>query len=103
MCHGAIKKRRLAKKKPEIMELNDAKDEVDAVKSGGHWKDHWIIQLIIIRGEMHNTFSAPPKQSTPSNSFLLLGCFDFQLIFFGFHGHILVLLPDPRRVRSPHR
>ena len=76
-----IKKRRLAKKKPEVVELDDANDEVEAVKSGGHWKDHWVIQLITIRGDMHNTFSAPPKQGAPLNFFLLVGCFDFHMIF----------------------
>ena len=56
------KKRRLARKKPEIIELDNVKDEVNVVKSVGPWKDHWVIQLITIRGEMHSTFAAPPKQ-----------------------------------------
>ena len=56
------KKRRVARKKPEIIQLDDVKDEVYAVKSGGHWKDHWVIQLITIRGERHTIFSQPPKQ-----------------------------------------
>lgn len=51
------KKRRVARKNPEIIQLDNVKDEVDVVKSGGHWKDHWVIH-----GEMHNTFSTPPKQ-----------------------------------------
>lgn len=46
----------------KFVELDDAKDEVDVLKSGGHWKDHWFIQLITIRGDMHRIFSAPPKQ-----------------------------------------
>lgn len=83
-----IKKRRLTKKKPEIVELDDAKEEVDAVKSGGHWKDHWVIQLVSIRGEMHSTFSAPPKQGPPSNSFFKILCFYFQFFFF-FFGFLL--------------
>lgn len=38
---------------------------MDVVKTSGHWKCHWIIQLITIRREsqtIQNTFSAPPKQ-----------------------------------------
>ena len=70
------------RKKSEIVELDDAKDKVDVVKSGGHWKDHWVMQLITIRGEMHNTFSAPPKQGTPPNSFFLVFCFGFHFNFF---------------------
>ena len=58
----SAKKRRGPKKKPEIIELDEAKDEVELQKHVGHWKDHWVIQLITIRGEMRNTFSAPPKQ-----------------------------------------
>ena len=58
----STKKRRVAREKPEIVELDDVKDEVEVPKSGGHWKDPWVIQLINIRREMHDTFSAPPKQ-----------------------------------------
>ena len=67
----SAKKRRVARKKPEIIQLDDVKDEVDVVKSGGLWKDHWVIQLITIRGEMHGTFSSPPKQGEVAN-FLLI-------------------------------
>jgi hypothetical protein len=104
-----IKKQRLTRKKPEIVELDDAKAEVDAVKcqSGGHWKDHWVIQLITIRGEMHSTFSAPPKQGTPPNSFFLVVCFDFDFVFFVFffncfRGHTPGLHPDRQRTGSRH-
>lgn len=62
------KKRRVAQKKPEIIQLDDVKDEIDVVKSGGHWKDHWVIQLMTIRGEMHSTFSTPPKQGEVINA-----------------------------------
>ena len=61
------KKRRITRKKMEIVELDDAKDDVDPLKNGGHWKDHWVIQLITLRGEMQNTFSAPPKQGMPGS------------------------------------
>ena len=66
-----IKKKRALKKKVDIIELDDAKDEVDAIKTRGHWKDHWVIQLITVRTEMHSTFFAPPKQGTNHNSFFL--------------------------------
>ena len=56
------KKRKNLKKKPEIVELDDNKEDVELSKNIGPWKDHWVIQLITIRGEMQNTFSAPPKQ-----------------------------------------
>ena len=56
------KKRKIVKKKPEIVELDDGKEDVELVKNIGPWKDHWVIRLITIRGEMQNTFSAPPKQ-----------------------------------------
>ena len=58
----ATKKRRVAKKKIEVVELDDTKEDVEVMKHVGPWKDHWVIQLIAVRGEMHNTFSAPPKQ-----------------------------------------
>ena len=53
------KKKRVVRKKPEIVELDD---DVDLLKSGHHWKDHWVIHLISLRGEMQNTFNSPPKQ-----------------------------------------
>lgn len=56
------KKKRAPRKKPEIVELDDGKDDVDVLKTAHHWKDHWAIQLISLRGEMQNTFNAPPKQ-----------------------------------------
>ena len=56
------KKRRIQRKKAEIVELDDIKDEGDVPKNIGHWKDHWVIQLITVRGEMQGIFSAPPKQ-----------------------------------------
>jgi hypothetical protein len=56
------KKKRAPRKKVEIVELDDMKDDVDLLKNAGHWKDHWVIQLVTLRGEMQNTFSAPPKQ-----------------------------------------
>ena len=58
----SIKKRRAPRKKVEVVELDDTKDDVDLHKNSCHWKDHWVIQLVTLRGEMQNTFSAPPKQ-----------------------------------------
>ena len=56
------KKRKVVKKKSEVVELDEGKEDVEVGKNIGPWKDHWVIQLITIRGEMQNTFSAPPKQ-----------------------------------------
>ena len=61
----SIKKKRAPRKKPEIVELDDAKEDVELLKHAHHWKDHWVIQLISLRGEMQNTFNAPPKQGVP--------------------------------------
>ena len=72
------KKRRIQRKKPEIVELDDIKDDGDVQKNVGHWKDHWVIQLITVRGEMQSIFSAPPKQGT----FLQLAFFDSFLCVF---------------------
>ena len=51
------KKRRAPRKKAEIVELDDNKDDLDLLKNSCHWKDHWVIQLVTLRGEMQNTFS----------------------------------------------
>ena len=59
---NSSKKRRAPRKKVEIVELDDTKEDVELQRNSCHWKDHWVIQLISLRGEMQNTFSAPPKQ-----------------------------------------
>ena len=68
----SAKKRRAPRKKPEFVELDDAKEDVELLKNAHHWKDHWVIHLISIRGEMQNTFNAPPKQGVPLEFFLFL-------------------------------
>jgi hypothetical protein len=77
-----IKKKRAPRKKPEIIELDDAKD-VDLQKNAHHWKDHWVIQLIELRGEMQNTFNSPPKQGTTLLFFIF---FSFLLVMLWVHG-----------------
>ena len=67
------KKRRAPRKKVEVVELDDTKDDLDLQKNSCHWKDHWVIQLVTLRGEMQNTFSAPPKQGV-FIFVLLYGC-----------------------------
>ena len=62
---NSTKKRRAPRKKPEIVELDDDKDDVGLLKNAHHWRDHWVIQLISVWGEMQNTFNAPPKQGVP--------------------------------------
>ena len=56
------KKKRAPRKKVDIVNLDDTKDDVELMKNAGHWKDHWVIQLVNLRGEMQNMFVAPPKQ-----------------------------------------
>jgi hypothetical protein len=83
------KKRRAPRKKPEIVELDDAKVDVELLKNVHHWKDHWVIQLSSLRGEMQNTFNAPPKQGVPLFFFhffpYFLLCFRFQI-----YAHLLI-------------
>lgn len=62
----SAKKRRGPQKKIKIVELDDVEEEVKLLKNASHWKNHWVFQLISIRGEMHNTFSAPLKQGIVS-------------------------------------
>ena len=75
----SAKKRKALKKKPVIVELDDTKEDSEIAKNIGPWKDHWVIQLITIRGEMQNTFSAPPKQGIVFS--LLCEFHFFPLIF----------------------
>jgi len=52
------KRRRGKVKKMKIVDLDDVKEDVEIMKSVGHWKDHWVIELITIRGKMKNSQSA---------------------------------------------
>jgi hypothetical protein len=81
-----IKRKRVVRKKPEIVELDDEKDEVEVVKPAAHWKDHWVIQLISIRGEMHSIFSATPKQGDVHK-------FNFSFFFFFLFSALNYLYP----------
>ena len=76
----SIKKKRAPRKKPDIIELDDAKEDVELLKHAHHWKEHWVIQLISLRGEMQNTFNAPPKQGVPLPFFF--GFFNLFIMFF---------------------
>ena len=75
------KRRRVAKKKIEVVELDDMKEDAELMKHVGPWKDHWVIQLIAVRGEMQNTFSAPPKQGNVVCQCVLPPCFFFFFFF----------------------
>ncbi len=73
-----IKKKRAPRKKADIVDL-DKKEDVDLLKNGCHWKDHWVIQLVTLWEKMQNTFSAPPKEGKFSFSFrFVLISFQFQ-------------------------
>ena len=69
------RKREPFARKLNFFDLDDAKEDVDLLKIVGHWRDHWVIQLITIRGWMQNTFSAPPKQGIRLPSLIFLGFF----------------------------
>ena len=75
----SIKKKRAPRKKPNIVELDDANEDVELLKHAHHWKEHWVIQLISLRGEMQNTFNALPKQGVPLP--LLFLFFGFRVMF----------------------
>ena len=64
-----------------MVELDDTKEDVELTKNVGPWKDHWVIQLIAVRGEMQNTFSAPPKQGNVDQQCMYV-CVCFFKIFF---------------------
>ena len=85
LSNSQNKKRRAPRKKVEIVELDDTKDDLDLQKNSCHWKDHWVIHLITLRGEMQNTFSAPPKQGVLFFLFLF-ACFFISFIFFIYAG-----------------
>ena len=90
------KKWRAPKKKIEGVELDDTKDESEGLKHVGPWKDHWVIQLITIRGEMQNTFSAPPKQGIvllQVQFYFIFLVFFLPLHFLGYHCWFLWGLP----------
>lgn len=74
------KKKKVVKKKKkiEVVELDDTKEDVELMKQFGPWKDHWVIQLITVRSEMQNTFSAPPKQGIVCYQFVLYFVFFFS-------------------------
>ena len=41
---------------------NESSDEEKGNKQGPNWKEHWIVNLIHLRGKMHNKFSGMKKR-----------------------------------------
>ena len=97
------KKKRVVRKKPEIVELDD---DVDLAKTAHHWKDHWVIHLISLRGEMQNTFNAPPKQGVFlffSFLFSLFSVFVEMQFVLGFMSNPKPMLPTfPKLTEQVH-
>ena len=83
------KRRRVAKKKIEVVELDDTKEDAELMKHVGPWKDHWVIQLIAVRGEMQNIFSAPPKQGNFSTNVCMCLWFFFLVFSWAYTCHML--------------
>ena len=99
------KKKRAPRKKPVIVDLDDNKCDSDPFKNSCHWKDHWVIQLITLRGEMQNTFSAPPKQGVFHILFPLTFSLKVDLGFVIFFLHIAcdqILVFKPLYFRCEH-
>lgn len=63
---------RYSRKKKQKINLQEdlTHDEIQLVKQGGQWKDHWVMHLIKIRGELSTLFSAPPKQGTSGSTYI---------------------------------
>ena len=78
----SIKKKRAPRKKPEIIKLDDAKDDVELLKHAHHWNDHWIIQLILLRGKCKTLSTHRQSKVCLFNWFIvsLFGCiFHYKL------------------------
>ncbi|KAG0619131.1 hypothetical protein M758_4G119600 [Ceratodon purpureus] len=74
---------RQTRKRKQKISLEDlTPDQIQEVKQGGHWKDHWVVHLIRIRGELANVFAAPPKQGVDNwgrlHRALITNCPDFN-------------------------
>ena len=51
---------RKTKRKLDLHDLIE--EQVEEVKQGGPWKEHWVVNLITLRGELSDMFTGPPKQ-----------------------------------------
>ena len=56
------KKKGGAKMKTNSTDLAQSSDEEEGNKRGPNWKEHWIVNLIHLRGKMHDKFSGMKKQ-----------------------------------------
>lgn len=74
---------RQTRKRKQKVNLEDlTHEQIQEVKQGGHWKEHWVVHLIRIRGELANVFAAPPKQGVDNwgrlHRALVTNCPDFN-------------------------
>ena len=56
------KKKGGAKMKTNSIDLAQSSDEEEGNKRGPNWKEHWIVNLIHLRGKMHDKFCGIKKQ-----------------------------------------
>jgi hypothetical protein len=52
-------------------------DEEEGTKRGPNWKDHWVVNLIHLRGTMHEKFSGMKKQG---DVLYILICISINLV-----------------------
>ena len=55
------KKKGGAKMKTKSIDLAQSSDEEEGNKRGANWKEHWIVNLIHLRGKMHDKFTGMKK------------------------------------------
>ena len=56
------KKKGGAKMKTNSTDLAQSSDEEEENKRGSNWKEQWMVNLIHLRGKMHDKFSGMKKQ-----------------------------------------
>jgi hypothetical protein len=66
--HSLIVKQQTTKQKRKgKLELEHLiKEQIEQIKQGRPWKEHWVMHLITLCGEMHRPFSFLSKQGMPT-------------------------------------
>jgi len=57
-------KKRATKLKTNATDPGESSDEEEGNKRGPNWKEHWIVNLVHLRGTMHEKFSGMKKQGS---------------------------------------
>lgn len=71
--------------KTNSIDLGQSSDEEEGNKRGPNWKEHWIVNLIHLRGKMHDKVTGMKKQGQQFLTYIQIESYIYNIIFLDNH------------------